>query len=136
MTTAAAQKAQAADVAGQMIHAMRVMNVSPIPRNYQLFYEAYIGTNPALTRELSLLGNRPRQEELDELAATFIGTGQASMMEKAHGRLGKSSMRCSASCAGNRPRSKATIVCWMKLPRPSTRRTISPQTCCATPYLS
>lgn len=87
MTTAVAQKAQAADVAGQIILAMRSMNVSPIPRNYQLFYEAYIGTNPALSRELTLLGTKPLQEELDELASTFIGTGQALVMEKAHGKL-------------------------------------------------
>ncbi|MFD1743940.1 GGDEF domain-containing protein [Rhizobium helianthi] len=87
MTTAVAQKAQPVDVAGQILHAMRVMNVSPIPRNYQLFYEAYIGTNPSLTREIALLGNRPLQEELDELASKHLGTGEVAVVERAHSKL-------------------------------------------------
>lgn len=87
MTTAIAPKTQPTDVAGQILQAMRVMNVSPIPRNYHLFYEAYIGTNPALTRELASLGSRPPQEELDELAAKHIGSGGVAAVEKAHTKL-------------------------------------------------
>jgi diguanylate cyclase len=63
------------------------MGASPIPRNYNLFYEAYIGTNPELTRELALLGSHATQEELDSLAATFLGTGQSKAVEKAHAEL-------------------------------------------------
>ena len=56
MSTAIAPKAQNPDVAGQITYAMRSMGVAPIPRNYELFYEAYIGSNPALTRDLAALG--------------------------------------------------------------------------------
>ena len=61
MSTVFAAKAQVPDVAGQVTFAMRSMGVAPIPRNYELFYEAYIGSNPALTRELSALGSNATQ---------------------------------------------------------------------------
>ncbi|MGE6741909.1 GGDEF domain-containing protein [Allorhizobium pseudoryzae] len=87
MTTAVAPKVQVSDITSQIVHAMRAMGASPIPRNYNLFYEAYIGTNPELTRELALLGSHATQEELDSLAATFLGTGQSKAVEKAHAEL-------------------------------------------------
>lgn len=87
MITPVAQKAQPVDVAGQIVFAMRTMGVPPIPRNYQLFYEAYIGANPALTRELALLGSRPLQTDLDDLAARFLGDGHIVAVEQAHTRL-------------------------------------------------
>jgi diguanylate cyclase len=87
MTTAVAPRAQASDVAGQIMHAMRAMGVSPIPRNYQVFYEAFIGTNPALSREFSQLTGKVRQEDLDHLATTYCGLGQVSVVEQAHSRI-------------------------------------------------
>ncbi|MCO5730015.1 GGDEF domain-containing protein [Rhizobium sp. SSA_523] len=87
MTTVVAPKAQAPDIASQITHAMRSMGASPIPRNYHLFYEAYIGTNPTLTRDLALLGSRTTQEELDELAAVHLGTNQSNVVENAHDQL-------------------------------------------------
>ena len=60
MNTAVAPKVQVPDVAGQITYAMRSMGVAPIPRNYELFYEAYIGSNPALTRDLAALGSQDR----------------------------------------------------------------------------
>lgn len=85
MTTA--QKAQANDVVGQIVYALRSMGAAPIPRNYQLFYEAYIGTNGALTQQLAALGSRATQEELDALAEAHLGTGHVEVMERAHGKL-------------------------------------------------
>ncbi|MFB9952617.1 GGDEF domain-containing protein [Rhizobium puerariae] len=87
MTTAAAPKAQPSDLISQIIYAVRLMGVAPIPRNYQLFYEAYIGSNPDLTRDLAALGNRANQEELDELSHRHVGTGQATVIENAHTRI-------------------------------------------------
>src|SRR6478735_3171017 len=87
MTTATAPKAQSNDLISQIIYAVRSMGVAPIPRNYQLFYEAYIGSNPDLTRELAGLGSRATQEELDELAHRYLGTGQAAVIEDAHSKL-------------------------------------------------
>ncbi|MGN7293544.1 GGDEF domain-containing protein [Rhizobium sp. SAFR-030] len=87
MTTASAPKAPASDVATQIMHAMRTMSVAPIPRNYTLFYEVCLGTNPALTRDLALLGSRPTQEELDDLCSAHLGLGQAQVVDNAHTEL-------------------------------------------------
>ncbi|MGK6314975.1 GGDEF domain-containing protein [Neorhizobium sp. DT-125] len=87
MTTATAPKAQPGDLISQIIYAVRSMGVAPIPRNYQLFYEAYIGSNPDLTRDLAALGNRASQEELDDLSHRYLGTGQVAVVENAHTRL-------------------------------------------------
>ncbi|MDO9418957.1 GGDEF domain-containing protein [Pararhizobium sp.] len=72
MTTAAAQKVQVPDIAAQITYAMRIMGVSPMPRNYELYYEAYIGSNPKLTRDLAALGNSATQQELDALGAQYF----------------------------------------------------------------
>ncbi len=87
MNTAAAQKAQIPDVAGQITFAMRSMGVAPIPRNYELFYEAYIGSNPALTRDLAALGNQATQEELDELGAQYFCHSPARVFDDVHTRI-------------------------------------------------
>ncbi len=87
MTTATALKTQIPDIAGQIAYAMRTMGVAPIPRNYELFYEAYIGSNPALTRDLAALGNRATQEELDAIAQNHAIHGQNRVFEAAHLKL-------------------------------------------------
>ncbi len=87
MTTVSAPKTQPGDLIGQIIYAVRSMGVSPIPRNYQLFYEAYLGSNPDLTRDLAALGNRATQEELDEISERYLGAPHATVMEKASDRL-------------------------------------------------
>jgi diguanylate cyclase len=85
--TTTAQKAQANDVVGQIIYALRAMGVAPIPRNYQLFYEAYIGSNTSLTQQLAALGSSATQEELDAISSQYLGTGQVEVIERAHGKL-------------------------------------------------
>lgn len=85
--TTTAHKAQAHDTVAQIIHALRTMGVAPLPRNYQLFYEAYIGSDVMLTQRLAALGSRATQEELDTLAAEYLGTGHVEVIEKAHGKL-------------------------------------------------
>src|SRR6218665_3549210 len=72
MQSATAGKIQMPDIAAQVTYAMRVMGVSPIPRNYELYYEAYIGSNPKLSKELAALGRRATQEELDEIGARYF----------------------------------------------------------------
>lgn len=86
MSTVMASKAQIPDVAGQITYAMRSMGVAPIPRNYELFYEAYIGSNPALTRELATLGNNATQEELDELGSRYFAHS-TRLVDEAHTRI-------------------------------------------------
>lgn len=87
MNTAVAHKAHASDLAGQIVYALRSMGVAPIPRNYQLFYEAYIGSNAELSRDLIALGSRATQEELDRLADEYLGRPHAAVIERAHTRL-------------------------------------------------
>ncbi len=87
MTTAVAPKTQVPDVASQITFAMRSMGIAPIPRNYELFYEAYIGSNPALTRDLAALGNHATQEELDELGAQYFTHSPARVFDDAHTRI-------------------------------------------------
>lgn len=87
MTAAAAPKAQVPDVAGQITYAMRSMGVAPIPRNYELFYEAYIGSNPALTRELAALGGQATQQELDALGAQYFTHSPTLIFDDAHSRI-------------------------------------------------
>jgi diguanylate cyclase len=87
MNTAVAPKVQVPDVAGQITYAMRSMGVAPIPRNYELFYEAYIGSNPALTRDLAALGGQATQAELDALGALHSNHSPARIFDDAHSRI-------------------------------------------------
>ncbi|AYD01098.1 GGDEF domain-containing protein [Neorhizobium sp. NCHU2750] len=87
MTTVSASKPHSGDLMGQIIYAVRSMGVSPIPRNYQLFYEAYIGSNPDLTRDLAALGSRASQEDLDAISERYLGAPQAAVIEKANDRI-------------------------------------------------
>jgi diguanylate cyclase len=87
MSTVFAPKAQVPDVAGQVTFAMRSMGVAPIPRNYELFYEAYIGSNPALTRELAALGSNATQEELDKVGSQYFAHNAGVVFDEAHSRM-------------------------------------------------
>lgn len=87
MSTVVAPKAQVPDVAGQITYAMRSMGVAPIPRNYELFYEAYIGSNPVLTRELAALGSNATQEELDAIGARYFAHHANRVFDQAHARI-------------------------------------------------
>lgn len=86
MNTAATPKAQVPDIAAQITFAMRTMGISPIPRNYELFYEAYIGANPALTRELAALGSRATQEDLDAIGEQYF-RNHTRVFETAHSKI-------------------------------------------------
>ncbi|WP_296098377.1 GGDEF domain-containing protein [uncultured Agrobacterium sp.] len=87
MSTGSTLTMPGADVASQILLAMRNMGVAPIPRNYNLFYEAFIGSNPALSKELLRFGSTVTQEELDELGARFFNQGHSRIIENVHERL-------------------------------------------------
>lgn len=87
MNPAHPQRLHSPDLVTQIAYAMRTMSVSPIPRNYNLFYEAFIGTNPSLTRELNELGKHATQEELDELSNRYFDNGHGNVFESIHSRL-------------------------------------------------
>lgn len=88
MNTPVAQKVQVPDIAAQVTYAMRIMGVAPIPRNYELFYEAYIGSSPQLTRDIAALGNKASQEELDAIGSKYFGHHhRAEAIDSAHNKM-------------------------------------------------
>ncbi|ACP25470.1 GGDEF family protein [Sinorhizobium fredii NGR234] len=88
MQTATSNKTPTPDIAAQITHAMRMMGVAPIPRNYELYYEAYLGSNPQLSKELAALGSRATQEDLDAIGARYFSHIHHSRgIERAHSTL-------------------------------------------------
>lgn len=86
-TATGSNKVQVPDIAAQVTFAMRTMGVAPVPRNYELFYEAYIGSNPKLTKELAALGNKATQEELDRIGQQYFGHHRHSAIDGAHTKI-------------------------------------------------
>ncbi|MGF0538459.1 GGDEF domain-containing protein [Agrobacterium sp. ES01] len=87
MNTVEVAKAQLPDIAAQIVYAMRTMGVPSIPRNYELFYEAYIGSNPALSRDLAALGKRATQDELDTIGERYFASQRTRGIENAHSKI-------------------------------------------------
>lgn len=88
MSTDSGSRPHVADIGAQIAYAMRAMGVSPIPRNYELYYEAYLGSNPQLTKDLAALGSRAAQGELDALGAQYFAHHHgAGKIDQAHFRL-------------------------------------------------
>ena len=72
MQSAAAPIERGNDIGGAVMATVSQMNVIVLPRNYEIFYEALIGTNPALSREVIAPINRPTQEQLDLIGRRFL----------------------------------------------------------------
>jgi diguanylate cyclase len=80
---------------------MRKRRVAPIPRNYELFYEALLGSNSKLSAELVALGIGPLQPRLDELHAKYIGKMLAAeLIDAAHESLGEELSQLKALLCG------------------------------------
>ena len=73
-----------------VIHNMVKNGIATLPRNYELYYNAFSGNYPDLKKKVFLLGQNPSQSEIDELADQFFPerTG-ASVVQKAGNRMGK-----------------------------------------------
>lgn len=69
MTTPINQKsretARSSQIVTRITQFIAKMNVAPLPRNYELFYEVLSGHNPAMGRDILALGNAPQQHDLD-----------------------------------------------------------------------
>lgn len=62
--------------------------VAPLPRNYEIFYEAGAGSNARLREALDTLGQRPTQGELDNISHRFFAqSSQAGIVDSAHQAL-------------------------------------------------
>lgn len=72
MQPAAAPTDRGNDLASTVVATMSQMGVVGLPRNYEIFYEALTGSNTALSLEVIALGNRPTQEQLDQIGQKFF----------------------------------------------------------------
>lgn len=75
MQRAEASLGPVTDIATKIAMTMRQMGVAGLPRNYELFYEAYTGSNQDLIADLVGLGTRVSQDRLDRIGAKHIGRG-------------------------------------------------------------
>lgn len=66
------EESRTTDIAATVAAAMSRLGVTGLPRNYEIFYEALAGGNAELLNELTSLGARPKQEELDRLAVKYF----------------------------------------------------------------
>ncbi|MDQ0455043.1 GGDEF domain-containing protein [Rhizobium paknamense] len=65
-------KNPASSIALRVATAMHQMGIEGLPRNYELVYEAYSGSNPDLVREFIALGKVKSQEALDALGRKYL----------------------------------------------------------------
>ena len=72
MQPAMAQTDQPTDITTTVTTTMRQLGVLGLPRNYEIFYEALIGSNSELRMAVLALGNKPTQEELDKIGQRFF----------------------------------------------------------------
>ena len=66
------QNSAATSVGLRVATVMYQMGIDGLPRNYELVYEAYSGSNPELTREFVALGKVKSQRALDELGRKYL----------------------------------------------------------------
>ncbi|OBZ96168.1 hypothetical protein ADU59_07345 [Pararhizobium polonicum] len=67
--------AQNAAILLKVAQTMAKLGIAPFPRNYELFYEALCGHNPALTRDAAALGNQPTQSQIEQIGVKHHLTG-------------------------------------------------------------
>ncbi|MGN6470458.1 MAG: GGDEF domain-containing protein [Rhizobiaceae bacterium] len=76
------------DIASKIALTLRQMGIPGLPRNYELFYEAYTGTNQALIADIIDLGSGATQEKLDIIGARHLGRGRGEeVVENARGQI-------------------------------------------------
>ncbi len=66
------------DIASKIALTLRQMGLAGLPRNYELFYEAYTGTNQALIADIIDLGAKVTQDKLDIIGAMHLQRGRGN----------------------------------------------------------
>lgn len=67
---------------------MQMMGIEGLPRNYELVYEAYAGTDPGLVRSFKVLGKQPSQADLDVVGRRYLPHHfEAGSLEEHTGRV-------------------------------------------------
>jgi len=74
-----------ADLGANVLARLHQMELEPLPRNYEVIYEALSGSSPALVEAIAALGPTPSQDSFDRMAQTRLGRGREErMIESAH----------------------------------------------------
>ncbi|MET0169398.1 MAG: GGDEF domain-containing protein [Aliihoeflea sp.] len=78
----------AADFGTNVLARLRQMELEPIPRNYEVVYEALSGGNPSLVEAIAALGATPGQDAFDRMAQQRLDRGRGEqMMETTHAAM-------------------------------------------------
>ena len=81
-------KSSTTDIALRVATAMKQMGIDGLPRNYELVYEAYAGSNPDLVRDFIALGKYKTQAALDELGRKYLPhQHEASVLQRSAGAV-------------------------------------------------
>lgn len=76
------------DVGVRILQMMQQAGVAAIPRNYELFYSAYAGTDTELARKISGLGKDASQEALDTISEKHLAEKQGgTVMQRVQASL-------------------------------------------------
>ena len=65
-------KKQVSSIAVRLAALMERERIESLPRNYELLYDVYSGTNPDLTQEFVALGDIKTQTALDEIGRKYL----------------------------------------------------------------
>jgi len=78
------------DIASTIAVKMQERGVAGLPRNYEIFYEAYSGSNDSLRQALARLGPQPGQQDLDLLARDYFAqNNREGIVETAHDMISR-----------------------------------------------
>jgi diguanylate cyclase len=82
------QTSAATSIGLRVATAMYQMGIDGLPRNYELVYEAYSGTNPELTKDFVAIGKTKSQRALDELGKKYVPHHhEETLVAKTNGRM-------------------------------------------------
>ncbi len=85
MQSSVATSEDARDSAHSIVDMMNKAGVVGLPRNYELYYEAYVLSNEPLRNAIADLGPRPAQKHLDQLSRDyFTQHNRQDIVETAH----------------------------------------------------
>ncbi|MCR4268804.1 GGDEF domain-containing protein [Nitratireductor sp. ZSWI3] len=88
LQTSSASGERPGDIATMIANAMRRMGVVGLPRNYEIFYEVYTGSNGELAKDFAALKGHPTQDALDELAHRhFAQSSRQAIVETAQDQI-------------------------------------------------
>ena len=91
----AARNAVQGDLIARIAYSMRCLGIAGLPRNYELVYEAYAGSNPELTNAFKALGAGVTQTDLDRLGRQYLAHQHGEgIVADAHEKIARNIEEC------------------------------------------